>query len=122
MGTNMRIELFPQDLDSFLDFYTNVLRFSVDRDERDFPTPYVSIHRDAVRIGALRSEILVVPTYRTPPTGVEIVLEVNDLEAEKDAIVSVGWPLDEDITIRPWGLRDFRVRDPDNYYLRFTTS
>jgi lactoylglutathione lyase len=44
------------------------------------------------------------------------------LEAEKDAIVSVGWPLDEDITIRPWGLRDFRVRDPDNYYLRFTTS
>jgi len=122
MGMNLRIEIFPQDLDSFFDFYTNVLRFSVDRDERDSPTPYVSIHRDAVRIGALRAWNQASPIHRIPPTGTEIVFEVDDLDVERDAIVSQGWPLDADLTDRPWGLRDFRVRDPDGYYLRFTTS
>ena len=32
-----------------------------------------------------------------------------------------GWVLEEDITARPWGLRDFRLLDPDGYYWRITT-
>jgi predicted enzyme related to lactoylglutathione lyase len=122
MSMNLRIEIFPKDLDSFFDFYTNVLRFSVDRDERDFLTPYVSVHRDAVRIGAVPSWVQASSDHRIPPTGIEIVLEVDDLDTERDAIVSLGWPLETDIEVRPWGLRDFRIRDPDGYYLRFTTS
>jgi lactoylglutathione lyase len=55
------------------------------------------------------------------PTGVEIVIEVDDLVAERDAIVTAGQALDEDIVERPWGLADFRVLDPDGYYIRFTT-
>ena len=122
MSTNLRIEMFPQDLDSFFDFYTNVLRFSVDRDERHSLAPYVSVHRGAVCIGATRSWIQASPDHRIPPTGIEIVLEVDNVETERDAIVSFGWPLETDLAVRPWGLRDFRVRDPDGYYLRFTTS
>jgi lactoylglutathione lyase len=118
---NLRIELFPQDLDAFFDFYTNVLRFLVDRDERHAPIPYVSVHRDAVRIGAVLSSVQASPEHRIPPTGIEIVLEVEDLDAERETIVSLGWPLETDIVARPWGLRDFRLRDPDGYYLRFTT-
>jgi catechol 2,3-dioxygenase-like lactoylglutathione lyase family enzyme len=121
MSTTLRIEVFPQDLDSFFDFYTRILRFSVDRDERLSATPYVSVHRDAVRIGAVKSPVPVSPNHRLPPAGTEIVLEVDDLEVERGLIVSLGWPLETDLTVRPWGLRDFRVRDPDGYYLRFTT-
>jgi len=33
---------------------------------------------------------------------------------------AAGWPLDEDLQDRPWGLRDFRILDPDGYYLRIT--
>jgi predicted enzyme related to lactoylglutathione lyase len=119
---NLRIEIFPRDLDSFFDFYANVLRFSVDRDERHSSPPYVSVHRGAVRIGATQSWIQTSPELRIPPSGTEIVLEVDDVEAERDSIVSLGWPLEADLTVRPWGLRDFRVRDPDGYYLRFTTA
>jgi uncharacterized glyoxalase superfamily protein PhnB len=76
--------------------------------------------RDDVRIGAA-----IVPggnpSHRRPPTGVEIVLEVDYLHAERDRIRHAGWPIEEDITRRPWGLQDFRVLDPDGYYLRFTT-
>jgi uncharacterized glyoxalase superfamily protein PhnB len=32
-----------------------------------------------------------------------------------------GYPLAAPMQDRPWGLRDFRVADPDGYYLRITT-
>jgi hypothetical protein len=52
---------------------------------------------------------------------VELVLEVDDLVAEHDALVAAGWPIAHGITVRPWGLTDFRLFDPDGNYLRFTT-
>jgi predicted enzyme related to lactoylglutathione lyase len=59
---------------------------------------------------------------RRPPTGVEIVLEVADLAAERERVQRSGWPVAEEITERPWGLTDFRILDPDGYYLRITTA
>ncbi|MGD0561095.1 MAG: VOC family protein, partial [Streptosporangiaceae bacterium] len=56
------------------------------------------------------------------PTGTELVLETDDVTAERDRIVAAGWPLDEDLTERPWGLTDFRIYDPDGYYLRVTAK
>ncbi len=119
---HLRLEIFPKDIDLFLDFYTRVLRFSVDRDESDITPRYATVHRSTVHIGALQSTVPVVEECRNPPMGVEIVLEVDDLEFESNEIVSRGWPLETNIVLRPWGLKDFRVRDPDGYYLRFTTS
>jgi len=51
---------------------------------------------------------------------VELVLEVDDVVAERDQITAAGWPITEDLHDRPWGLRDFRVLDPAGYYLRIT--
>lgn len=51
----------------------------------------------------------------------EIVVEVDNLKSERDFIVEKGWKLDADIQIRSWGLTDFRLVDPDGYYLRITT-
>lgn len=39
---------------------------------------------------------------------------------ERDRVVAAGWSLAEDLTRRPWGLVDFRLLDPDGYYLRVT--
>lgn len=43
------------------------------------------------------------------------------MKSERDFIVEKGWKLDADIQIRSWGLTDFRLVDPDGYYLRITT-
>jgi predicted enzyme related to lactoylglutathione lyase len=120
MGMTLRIELFPADLDVFFDFYTRVLRFEVERDERTVPWPYVSVQRDSVHIGAVRAweEVHV---GRLPPFGTEIVLEVDDVQLERDAIVAEGGELLEDLVDRPWGLRDFRLLDPDGHLLRYTS-
>lgn len=116
----LRFEIFPDDLDATVDFYTRVLRFRLIADRRDEPSPYVSLQRGSVRVGAARRAVPDARGARLPPAGVELVLEVDDVVAERDQITAAGWPMAEDLRDRPWGLRDFRVLDPAGYYLRIT--
>jgi lactoylglutathione lyase len=73
-----------------------------------------------VRIGASRTSEQVERRARTVPSGVEIVLEVDDVVAAHRRVLAAGHPLEQDLTRRPWGLTDFRIHDPFGYYLRFT--
>lgn len=120
MGARLRCEVFPRDIDGAMRFYLEVLGFEVVRDERDADPPYLAMLRDHVRLGAVARSPVPEPGVRRPPTGVELVLEVDDLDAEHARISATGWPLSEDLTERPWGLRDFRLLDPDGYYWRIT--
>jgi lactoylglutathione lyase len=117
----LRCELFPDDLDASVAFYVDVLGFRVVRDERSAPAPYVALRRGDVRVGLAARPAPEDPTPRRPPTGVELVLEVDDLEAVHAHVVTTRWPFAEDLTDRPWGLRDFRLVDPHGYYWRITT-
>ena len=116
----LRFETFPDDLDVTVDFYTRVLRFRLTTDRRNEPNAYVSLQRGGVRIGAARRVVPDVRAARLPPAGVELVLEVDDVVAERDRVIAAGWPLSEDLQDRPWGLKDFRILDPAGYYLRIT--
>ena len=55
------------------------------------------------------------------PHGTEIVLEVDDIDAEYERVRATGWPVESDVQLREWGLRDFRLFDADGYYLRLTS-
>ena len=120
MGSFLRMELFPSNMDRFLDFYIRILRFKVTKRDRN----YVAVRRDSIEIGAVcgHPEGGVDGGFplRRPPTGVEIVMEVDDLKEERDYVVAAGWKLDADIDHQEWGLNDFRIVDPDGYYLRIT--
>jgi len=120
MEMTLRFEIFPADLDSVVDFYARVLGFQVTRDQRRDPEAYVALRRGGVRVGAARRAVPGTPSGRRPPIGAELVLEVDDVAAERDRVVAAGWPLEEDLRRRPWGLTDFRVLDPAGYYLRIT--
>lgn len=115
----VRFEIFPDDLDGTVDFYTRVLGFQLTQDRRGEPDPYVSLQRGSVRVGALQA-VPAPQATRVPPAGVEVVLEVDDVTRERDRIVAAGWPLADDLQHRPWGLTDFRILDPAGYYLRIT--
>jgi len=117
----LRIELFPADLDRLVDFYVRVLRFELVSDRRKGSEPHVSLRRGAVKIGAVPAWLPVDSAARAVPQGVELVLEVENLDAERDAVVAAGWPLESDVALQPWGLSDFRIFDPDGHYIRFTT-
>jgi catechol 2,3-dioxygenase-like lactoylglutathione lyase family enzyme len=116
----LRCEIFPSDLDRTLRFYVDVLAFGVVRDERDADPPYLALARGDVHVGAVPRPPVPDPGVRRPPVGVELVLEVDDVDAEHARVSATGWPLADDMTRRPWGLRDFRVLDADGYYWRIT--
>jgi lactoylglutathione lyase len=116
----LRFEIFPDDLDAVIDFYSRVLRFGITKDQRGEPAPYVALKRGSVRVGAARRAVPGARAARLPPAGAELVLEVDDVVGERERVVAAGWPLDEDLEDRPWGLTDFRLLDPAGYYLRIT--
>jgi catechol 2,3-dioxygenase-like lactoylglutathione lyase family enzyme len=120
MDMTLRVEIFPGDLDAAVDFYAQVLGFQVTKDQRGNPEAYVALQRGGVRVGAAGRAVPGIPAARRPPLGAELVLEVDDVAAERDRVVAAGWPLEEDLQHRPWGLTDFRVLDPAGYYLRIT--
>jgi lactoylglutathione lyase len=120
MPMNLRLEIFPADLNLTADFYMRVMAFELVVDRRGQPEPYLALSRDAVRVGAAGGTAGGQRGHRVPPTGVELVLEVDDLIAEHQRVRAAGWPIEEDLADRPWGLRDFRLLDPDGYYLRIT--
>lgn len=120
-GTALRIEIFVEDFDAFVDFYTRVLGFALTADRRRADHPYAAVARGTVRIGAARPWKPVDPGARGVPDGVELVLEVEDVHAAHRQVVASGRPLAEDLRDRPWGLTDFRLHDPDGHYLRITT-
>ena len=122
----LRIELFVEDLDTSIAFYA-ALGFAVERREHD----YASLRWGDAVIGlGPRSKL---PSSGPGPgftqqrlatdrgAGVEIVLEVEDLNTALAAVRAAGHPRAAEPTDRPWGLRDFRLADPDGYYLRITT-
>ena len=123
-ATTLRLELFVVDLPASLDFYRRVLGFE--------PGPrqtggYAPLAKGSVRIALNpRSDLaddhpLRMAAGERPGLGVEIVLEVEDIVAMHQRVVSQSWPLSGELSRQPWGLTDFRVADPDGYYWRVTS-
>jgi catechol 2,3-dioxygenase-like lactoylglutathione lyase family enzyme len=142
-GVRLRLELFVDDLAVAEDFYTGVLGFEVVGRQPG----YVSVRRGSVLFGLGPVAKLPADDDRPWPgpsapawaagrgpgfsrrrlaedrgAGVEIVLELDDLgqvAALHDRCLAADVVVD-DLRQRPWGLWDFRVVDPDGYYLRVT--
>src|SRR5688500_9570026 len=121
----LRLELFVDDMERAIRFYRDVIGFALLRREPD----YASLRLGDVVFG-------LGPVAKLPASGgyftrsrlaqgrglgVEIVLEVDDVGAAYDRVRERGHPVLEPLQDRPWGLTDFRIADPDGYYLRITS-
>ena len=123
----VRLELFVEDMEESIGFYTRVLGFEVARNE---PGDYASLQNGDVVLGiGPISKLPEEDGYFTREIassrrglGVEIVLEVEDVDEWHRRVVASGHPVLEPPQKRPWGLKDFRIVDPDGYYLRLTSK
>jgi catechol 2,3-dioxygenase-like lactoylglutathione lyase family enzyme len=124
----LRIELFVEDMEVSVGFYRDLLGFQVERSAGD----YASLRRGLVVFGI--GPVAKLPDRAEGPgfsrhrlsgtkgAGVEIVLELDSLDelwalyevCRQRAVIS------EPLQLRSWGLHDFRLADPDGYYLRIT--
>ena len=117
----LRLELFVKSVDESRDFYIRVLAF----DEVTFqPDAYSVFRKGDIQIALqARSHLpddhpLKPRSHERAGLGIEIVLEVDELDAVYSHIQEQNWPIADHLAERPWGSRDFRVVDPDGYYLR----
>lgn len=111
-------EVFHPDVEVPARFYVDVLGFT----RGDGDGHYLTVHRDALTVGCSRLPGADAdPSPRRPPAGSEVVLRVEDVDAEHARVVASGWPLADEMRERPWGARDFRLFDPTGQYVRVTS-
>lgn len=55
-------------------------------------------------------------------TGVEITVEVEDVDAVHADAQAAGLQIVKPIQDRDWKARDFRLADPDGFFIRITSS
>jgi len=123
-GMSLRLELFVDDVEKSLEFYTGVLGF---KKLAGSPT-YQPIQSGSVTIGLGPADRLNDGHYFNPELqkarrglGAEIVLEVDDVRAVYEHVKKSDHRILSPLVRRPWGLTDFRIVDPDGYYLRITS-
>jgi len=126
----VRFELFVDDVERSLAFYAAAL--GLQPPPGYDPAGYVPVSAGRMRIGLQRRSALPAEHHFRPAhfagprgVGVEIVVEVDDVDAAfaraRDAAVSHGGQV-EPLAARPWGQTDFRLIDPDGYYVRVTST
>ena len=119
----MRLELFVRSPVSSAEFYSDVLRFRVIEADGD----HAVLQRGQVSLrlgnaGRLTDHYFAPEIHRQRMgLGVEVILEVEDVERTYAAVQRRGYPLESPLQERSWGLTDFRIADPDGYYLRITS-
>ena len=119
----LRLELFVEAPERSLDFYRLILGFEI-RGSASAEYTLLTNGDAAIAINsrsALASDHpLRIETGERVGLGIEIVLSVSDVDDAYRKAKESGWPL-SDLAQQPWGLRDFRLIDPDGYYVRVTS-
>ena len=123
-GARLRLELFVNDQAKSVAFYKDVLGFETVREEKG----YAQMRLGPVEFGIGAVDGLGRGHYFRPEIatqrrglGTEIVIEVDDVQAAFDHVKQTGAQVLSPLTKRPWGLTDFRIADPDGYYLRISS-
>ncbi len=127
----LRFELFVRDVAVTVGFYEATVGLTPPEGWSSSGHGYVPLRSGPVTIGVQTADGLHAGHHFSPErlagprgAGVEIVLEVDDIDRayamaspRADALGGACEPLRE----RPWGTRDFRLIDPDGYYVRVTS-
>ncbi len=113
-------ELFVPDVEEAVRFYTEKLGFTLQRAEGStfaivrLGEAMIMLMHDAYYTGPKRE-------LENRGAGLDIRVVVPDADAMYERAKAAGMPVMHDIADRDYGLRDFIVRDPNGFRLRFAT-
>jgi catechol 2,3-dioxygenase-like lactoylglutathione lyase family enzyme len=119
----LRLELFVEHLEESIEFYHRALGFEPVAQREG---GYTVLRRDAVQLDLQPQDHLSDGHPAKPGPrervglGIEIVLEVDDVEAAYRQVQTMDVELERPLGQRAWGLVDFRLLDPDGRYVRVT--
>lgn len=124
-GGRLRLELFVDDLGKSEQFYAGVLGFERVRNEGGYAVVRMgTVEFGLGTVGSLPSKHYFRPEIgkERKGLGTEIVIEVDDVNAAFERVKKSGHTILTPLGKRPWGLTDFRLADPDGYYLRISSA
>ena len=118
--TEIRVLVGTTDFERSSTFYRDVLGFAVD-EHWDDPDGRGTLFR--VADGGVIEVVEDSPHHPAePPHGVTVAIEVPDVDALHDRIRAAGVEPVEPIGDRPWGHRNFEIRDPSGLSLVLFTA
>ncbi|MEE3330630.1 MAG: glyoxalase [Myxococcota bacterium] len=116
-----KFELFVADARASVAFY-EALGFEV-VNEKNYGYTTLAAGETIVALspirGWLRFPVWLLSWFRLPPLGTELVFYTDDLGVAREALLGAGYA-PGDVKLQPWGDHDFRITDPDGYYVRVT--
>lgn len=117
-GQSLAASLTVRDLDASVAWYTGALGFAVDRRmERDGKVSSVALRAGDVRI-LLNQDDGAKGLERAKGEGFSLMITTSgSVDEVAERIRAHGGTLDSEPADMPWGVRAFRVRDPDGYRL-----
>lgn len=122
----IRLELFTSNMAKTVRFYQDVLGF---KPLNSGSLTYQPIQNGQVVLGIGLLESLGNRHYFNSDHqankfgyGVEIVLEVDDIQWIYNKVKRAKVEIESDLKERSWGLKDFRLIDPNGYYIRVTSK
>ena len=120
---SLTASLTVKDIDASLAWYTNVVGFAVDqKHEREGKVVAVSLKAGDVRI-LLGRDNGAKGWDRVKGEGFSLQFTTaQDVDAIANRIKAAGGRLEADPVDTPWGVRMFRLQDPDGFKLVFSSE
>lgn len=114
-----RLILAVRDLGAATDFYTDILGFH--RDFGDGSDGWSWLSRDGVRVG-LGECPDAVPASELGDHSYVAYVNVDDVDAIYDELVTRGASIGIPPETKPWGMREFGLRTPDGHRMTFGST
>jgi uncharacterized glyoxalase superfamily protein PhnB len=121
-GMSLDASYTVNDLEKSLAWYCDVVGFAVDqKHEREGKVVAVSLRAGKVRI-LLAQDDGAKGWDRVKGDGCSVQITTDgDMTALAEGIKARGGTLETELTDTPWGVRIFRLRDPDGFRFTVTT-
>lgn len=121
-------ELVVLDINKSIDFYTNVIGFSVYFERKDMDFAYLKMGNSEIMLEQPgKSRVWQTGEFKYPlGVGINFTIEVGDVDALYKKVLALGipifLPLEEkwyqQTPTRAVGNKQFMIQDPDGYLLR----
>lgn len=115
-------EFFVPDVDAAVAFYTDVLGYTLLRKEGS-PATFAIGHINGATIMFMQERWHAGPRAELDSrgAGLDIRVMVSDVNAHYERVRAAGCEILHEIGDRDYGLRDFIMRDPHGFRLRFAS-
>lgn len=121
---NFRLELFVENLQNSIKFYEEILGLTFfNKNETG-----AVIKLENVSLLLTQDIVLDENHYfkkggiNPKGKGVEVILVSDNIEKLYKQVLERNYPIESELKLQSWGMKDFRIIDPDGYYLRLTSE